>query len=194
MSKESVRDFVCFWSPLTTFHSSLPIRFLASLGMTMVRTSFQQPLRRLIVLALTGVLAAPVFARQARPRAADPGGCWVGTWASSPQLGDAKNAPGFADSTLRQVVHVSIGGERLRVRFSNAFGTSPLTIMSAHVALTAGGSAIRPKSDKALTFDGQPSVTIPAEALMISDPVDFNLPPLSDLAVTIFLRGAPDGI
>jgi lysophospholipase L1-like esterase len=165
--------------------------------MTIVQTTFQQPLRRLIVLALTGVLATPVFARQARPNAAEPGRCWVGTWASSPQRGDAKNAPpapGFADSTLRQIVHVSIGGERLRVRFSNAFGTSPLTIASAHVALTAGGSAIRPESDKALTFDGQPSVTIPAGALMISDPVDFNLPPLSDLAVTIFLRGAPDGI
>jgi len=168
-----------------------------SLSMTIVRTIFQQPLRRLMVLALTSVLAAPGFAREARPDALDSGGCWVGTWASSPQRGDAKNAPpapGFADTTLRQIVHVSAGGERLRVRFSNAFGTSPLTITSAHVALAAGGSAIRTESDRALTFGGEPSVTIPPGALMVSDAVDFNLPALSNLAVTIFLRGAPDGI
>ncbi len=151
-------------------------------------------LRRLVILALTGALVAPAVGT---PGMAEPGGCWVGAWASAPQRGDAKNAPpppGFADATLRQIVHVSMGGERLRVRFSNAFGASPLTITSAHVALAAGGSAIRPQSDKALTFGGQPSVTIPAGAPMISDPVDFNLPALSDLAVTIYLRGAPDGI
>ena len=49
-------------------------------------------------------------------------------------------APGLADATLRQVVHVSLGGKRLRVRFSNAFGTKPLTILSAHLAASAGGS------------------------------------------------------
>jgi lysophospholipase L1-like esterase len=122
---------------------------------------------------------------------------WVGTWASSPQLGDAGNAPpapGFLDSTLRQIVHVSIGGKRLRVRFSNAFGAAPLAIPSAHVALAAGGGAIKPGTDKPLTFHGQPSVTIPPGALMISDPLDFDLAPLSDLAVTIHLVGVPAGI
>ena len=121
---------------------------------------------------------------------------WIGTWASSPQLGDAGNAapaPGLADSTLRQIVHVSIGGAQIRVRFSNAFATTPLVISSAHVALSAGGGAIKPDSDKALAFDGKPLVAIPAGALVYSDALDFALAPLSDLVVTIHLTGAPTG-
>jgi len=124
-------------------------------------------------------------------------GHWVGTWASSPQLADPAGeppAPGFADGTLRQVVHVSIGGTKVRVRFSNAFGKTALTITSAHVAKAAAANAIQAGTDKPLTFDEQPSVTIPSGALMYSDPVDFDLAPLSDLAVTIHLNTAPDGI
>jgi lysophospholipase L1-like esterase len=93
--------------------------------------------------------------------------------------------PGLADSTLRQVVHVSLGGKRLRIRFSNAFGTRPLTILSAQVARSAGGGAIEPEGSKRLTFGGHPSVTIPTGAPMVSDPTDFELAPLADLAVTI---------
>jgi lysophospholipase L1-like esterase len=91
-------------------------------------------------------------------------------------------------------VHVSVGGQRLRVRFSNAFGDQPLHISSAHVAVSAGGSAIRIDSDKPLTFHDEPSVTVPAGALMLSDPVDFSLAPLSDLAVTIRLLGTPESL
>jgi lysophospholipase L1-like esterase len=121
---------------------------------------------------------------------------WVGTWASSPQLAASADQPlpGFADTTLRQIVHVSIGGTKLRVRFSNAFGKTALTIVSAHVAKADPGGAIQPASDKSLTFDGGSPVTIPAGALIYSDALDFGLAPLSDLAVTIYLRGAPDGI
>jgi lysophospholipase L1-like esterase len=96
--------------------------------------------------------------------------------------------PGLADSTLRQVVHVSLGGKRLRVRFSNAFGTKSLTILSAHVAASAGGGAIKPGGGKPLTFGGRTSVTIPTGAPMVSDPIDFDLAPLSDLAVTIRVK------
>ena len=134
---------------------------------------------------------------QAQPRASAKGERWIGTWASSPQLGDARDsppAPGFANSTLRQIIHVSLGGSHIRVRFSNAFGSSPLIIPSAHVALAAGGNAIQPNTDKALEFHGQPSVTIPAGALIYSDPLNFDLPPLADLAVTIHVSGTPDGI
>jgi lysophospholipase L1-like esterase len=129
---------------------------------------------------------------------ADGRGRWVGTWASAPQLGEAGNAPpapGFDDSTLRQIVHVSIGGSRLRVRFSNAFGNSPLTIPAAHVAVGAGAAGgILSNTDRALTFQGRPSVTIPSGALMLSDPLDFDLAPLSDLAVSIRLVGAPAAV
>ena len=122
---------------------------------------------------------------------------WAGTWACSPQLADLSSeppAPGFADVTLRQIVHVSIGGPKIRVRFSSAFGKSALTIFSAHVAKAAGGSAIKAGTDKPLTFDERSSVTIPAGALVYSDPLAFDLLPLSDLAVTIYLKNAPDDV
>ena len=131
--------------------------------------------------------------------AAQSAGQWVGTWASSPLLAGtppptAPPAPTFNDVTLRQVVHVSIGGRAIRVRFSNAFGTSPFTITSAHVAVATGAGAIRPDSDAALTFSGQPSATIPAGAPLDSDPLNFNLAPMSDLAITIHVDSAPTGI
>jgi lysophospholipase L1-like esterase len=118
-------------------------------------------------------------------------GHWVGTWAASPQLvepGNMPPEPGLGDATLRQVVHVSLGGKRLRVRFSNAFGAKPLNILSAHLAASAGGAAIKPESQKSLTFSGRTSTTIPTGAPMVSDPVDFDLPPLSNLAVTIHIK------
>ena len=125
---------------------------------------------------------------------AKPADTWVGTWAASPQLVEEANlppAPAFGDTTLRQVVRVSIGGRRLRVRFSNAFGRTDLTLAAARVARSAGTSAIQPATDRALTFGGRSSVTIPAGALVVSDALDFEVPPLSDLAVTIYVPGAP---
>jgi len=119
---------------------------------------------------------------------------WVGTWASSPQLADQPPPPPLADTTLRQIVHVSLGGTKIRVRFSNAFGKTALTIASAHVAKAAGGGTIQSGTDQPLTFDKQSSVAIPPGALMYSDPVDFDLPPLSDLAITIHLKDPPDGV
>src|SRR5260370_29632175 len=92
------------------------------------------------------------------------------------------------------MVHVSIGGKQIRIRFSNAFGATVLTISSAHVALAAGRSAIKPGSDRPLTFHGQACVIIPPGAPTYSDPLDFDLGPLSDLAVTIHLAGVPEGV
>ena len=116
------------------------------------------------------------------------GAQWVGTWGTSPQLTETRNlppSPGLTNNTLRQLVQVSIGGEKLRVRFSNAFGTSPVTLNAVHLALPTGGSAIDTNSDKALTFNSNPSVTIPVGQSIISDALDFHLAPLSHLAVTI---------
>ena len=146
---------------------------------------------------LAWVLVAVLVTSEAAPaqQRADPApDAWIGTWAASQQLTEDANLPlppGFADTTLRQIVHVSIGGSRLRVRFSNAFGKAPLTLRAARVARSMGGGAIRPDSDKPLTFRGGATVTIPEGALVLSDPVDFDVPPLSDLAVTIYVRGAP---
>ena len=95
----------------------------------------------------------------------------------------------FANQTLRQIVHVSIGGERVRVVLSNAFGTVPLVVGAAHVALRVKDAAIDPKSDRPLTFGGSPSATIAAGAVVVSDPVSLAVPAFADLAVDVFLPG-----
>jgi hypothetical protein len=145
----------------------------------------QPPIRLACLLSVALITASPL--------GADDRSHWVGTWAASQQLTEPANlppAPGFADTTLRQVVRVSIGGAKVRFRFSNAFGATALTLESAHVARAAGGSAIRPDTDRPLLFHGQPSVTIPAGALVVSDAIDFALAPLTDLAVTVYVRDA----
>jgi uncharacterized repeat protein (TIGR03803 family) len=118
---------------------------------------------------------------------------WVTTWGCGPQLTEPRNLPPvpLANSTLRQFVHVTVGGNDLRVRFSNAYGTNPVTMNSVHAALASGtGSAangvINPATDQALTFHGASSVSIPAGAVVYSDPFNFNLPALTNLAVSIY--------
>lgn len=86
-------------------------------------------------------------------------------------------------------VRASVGGSHLRVHLSNAYGTIPLVIGDAHVALHATETAIVPGSDRALTFNGKPSVSIPIGAEMISDPVALDVPALGDLSVSVFVPG-----
>ena len=113
---------------------------------------------------------------------------WVGTWAASPMLvqGGMAMRP-FAAVTLREIAHVSNGGQQVRVRFTNEFGLDGLTIGNAHVALSTGGSAIKDGTDHALTFGGASSVRIPPGAAMYSDPVALTVPALSDVAVSFYL-------
>jgi lysophospholipase L1-like esterase len=95
---------------------------------------------------------------------------------------------GFENQTLRQIVHTSIGGDQVRVRLST-FGAPALEIGAAHIALRDADSAIVASSDRTLTFGGRSSVTIPAGATIISDAVDLEVPPLSDLTVSLFVPG-----
>ena len=118
---------------------------------------------------------------------------WVATWGASPapQLADeaqmrtAKLA--FDNHTLREIVHASIGGGTVRVRLSNAYGKEAVQIGGAHIALRGKGSEIVAASDRALTFGGHPSVSIPPDALVLSDPVKLDVPAAGDLAISIFL-------
>ena len=89
--------------------------------------------------------------------------------------------------TFREIVHVSLGGAKLRVELSNVYGTAPLTISAASVALSAGGGNVRPGSLHALAFGGKPDVTIPTGASTLSDPVDLQFDPLSDLAISLYV-------
>ena len=141
-----------------------------------------------LAVALIGLAAAPSDALGAE---ADN---WIGTWAASPQpIWDADffapiNIPrSMRDQTARQIARVSIGGSRVRVVLSNEYGTRPLTIGAAHVALAGTGSSIVAGSDRPLTFSGNASFTIPPGAPAVSDPVDLSVAPLSNLAVTLFL-------
>jgi lysophospholipase L1-like esterase len=143
--------------------------------------------RNSLTIALGLVLCAPSLFAKSNDKQ------WVGTWASAPLL-DAHQKPaeelfalGGQGATLREVVHVSIGGEMVRVRFSNLYGAAPLVIGAAEVAQSAKGAAITAGSGKALTFHGQPTVSIPAGALAVSDPIVFKFAPLSDLTVSFFL-------
>jgi lysophospholipase L1-like esterase len=143
--------------------------------------------RSLILALAAAVSVQPLLAK---PEAAK----WVGTWASAP-LVDAHAKPAEAvltGATLREVVHVSIGGEMVRVRFTNLYGTSPLVIGAAEIAQTLKGADIVAGTGKALTFHGAPSVSMPAGALVVSDPIPFKFAPLSDVTVSFYLP-SPSG-
>src|SRR5436190_23330388 len=99
----------------------------------------------------------------------------------------------YNNVTLREIVHTSVGGDEVRVRIANTFGTSPLVIGAAHVALSSSGSSIVPGTDRALTFGGRSSVTIPAGAPAVSDPVDLHVEAVADIAVSIYLPNATKG-
>lgn len=127
-----------------------------------------------------------------------PGTYWVGSWAASQQVPEPQNAlaaEDLHDATLRQIVHLSVGGSQLRLRLSNAFGTAPLHVTAVHVArpVSAASAAIDAASDRAVTFDGAAEVTIPAGAEYLSDAVALPVNTLSDLAISIYLEEPPLG-
>ena len=121
---------------------------------------------------------------------------WVGTWSTAPQLVEPRNKPpepGLSHNTLRQVVRVSLGGDSLRMRFSNEFGTSPVTLAAVHIAVSAGGSVIDTSSDRSLRFGGESEVTLKPGAAVTSDPFRFALKPRTDATITIhFGDTSPD--
>ena len=141
------------------------------------------------VIALTGVSIAP----SAYAQRADSGD-WIDAWTASPQpIWDSEffapiNIPrALRNQTVRQIVSISIGGSRVRVVLSNEYGSKPLVIGAAHVAVAGSGAALVAGSDRALTFDGHSSVTIPPGAPVISDRVKSLLYHyLVNLAVSLF--------
>jgi lysophospholipase L1-like esterase len=143
------------------------------------------PFAKVLAVALTiaGVLFTALVGADGRA-----GGRWVGTWSASPQQAPAPVQ--ITGQTLREIVHTSIGGERVRVRISNAYGVSDLVIASAHVALSGGGSAIVRGTDRTLTFNGLPTISIPAGALVVSDAVPLDVPALGDIAVSLYIPGS----
>ncbi|HEV2349673.1 MAG TPA: SGNH/GDSL hydrolase family protein [Terriglobia bacterium] len=159
--------------------------------------------KKLLVAVLLGMAVAPgrpgtvwCRARLAVAQTTGAGENWVGSWAASQQIPEPQNAlapDDLRDATLRQIVHLSIGGTVLRVHLSNAFGISPLHFTSVHIArpVSSASARIDGASDKALSFSGSRDVTVPAGAEYVSDPVDFSAAPCSDLAITLHLDAPP---
>ncbi len=153
-----------------------------------------------------GVVLAAGLSGGASLFAQSPGrsGGWVGTWATAvvervpapprPAQADAPRPQGpppvvLANVTLRQVVRTSIGGDRVRIVFSNVYGKTPLRIGAAAVGLRGKDSALAAGSGHALTFGGAKEARISAGAILVSDPAPLKVPALSDLAVDLFLPG-----
>ncbi len=134
--------------------------------------------------ALLALCVAPLCAAQSgAPTTLDasgfnPGNRWVATWSAAQQQpgpmtidaifgGDKSRS--FENETIRHIVHTSVGGRKVRVRISNAFGFLPLRVGAASVALRQSGASIQPGTGRRLTFSGQPSILIPAGAVAVSD-------------------------
>lgn len=174
------------------------------------------PARR-IGLALAGAvavagaaLAVPQVGAQAVAGSPDDG-TWVSAWSAAPQgastLGDfgaetfsGANQPGavqdlvpppttFSDETIRQVMYLHHGGSAVRIQLSNEFGDAATTLPSVTVGLRDGdsGADVQDGTQRVVTFDGGPGVTIPAGAAVLSDPVDLDTEAFDHLVLSIFV-------
>jgi lysophospholipase L1-like esterase len=150
-----------------------------------------KPARKFLPLAVVLLSSSALSAQLPAPSSV-----WVASWGTSQQIPEPQNAlppDDLRDATLRQIVHLSIGGAALRVHLSNAFGTEPLHVTSVHIAhpLSPASPAIDPTTDRALTFAGKPDITIPPGAEFVSDPLSLPVAPLSDLAISLHLDAPP---
>ncbi|GFE90041.1 GDSL-type esterase/lipase family protein [Steroidobacter agaridevorans] len=151
--------------------------------------------RRQAMRAAAGMLigiasVASVSAQTTEPASADLGGPrWVATWSVPPMAhGSALGAGSrsFDNQTVRQIIPITVGGSRVRIKLSNEYGVGALIVGAAHVAVQSAGASIAPGTDRALTFRGQASVVIPEGATALSDPVNFAVPSNTRLAISLY--------
>jgi lysophospholipase L1-like esterase len=157
------------------------------------KTSAMRQARKFALVFVFALAASCVLAQR---NSAAKGDAWVTSWGASQQIPEPQNAlpeDDLRDASVRQIVHLSLGGSALRVHLSNAFGTEALHFTSVHVArpVSPKTSAIDPASDRALTFAGKTDVTIPPGAEFVSDALEMPVAPLSDVAVTFHLDAPP---
>jgi lysophospholipase L1-like esterase len=113
---------------------------------------------------------------------------WSTTWGASETV-PAADSLTFSNQTLRLVVHTSTGGDQVRIKLTNVFGSRPLSISRASVGLQESGATLVAGSNRALTFSGRPSIVIPIGAYVLSDSVPLSIVPQRDLAVSLFIAG-----
>src|SRR5438309_3587060 len=148
----------------------------------------------ILTWAFIGLLSIPIAAQNpAKKPAASPsqaalvhGKQWIGTWATAPQSYMPGALQTFRNQSLRLIVHTSAGGTKVRIRISNTFGEEPLLIGGAHIARRTAAADIDPTSNRTLTFRGHASTRVAARSMVVSDPVDLDVPALSDLAISLF--------
>ena len=142
-----------------------------------------------VVLFFTGLVVAPAV----RAESGD-GRHWVGTWATSPQAASTvfptDFASGFENQTIRQAVHISVGGRSVRLRLTNAFGEHAVRFDSVYVGIQGAGALVRSGTNRRVTFGGQSGVTLPVGASAVSDPVVLTVEALSNLSISLFTAGA----
>jgi lysophospholipase L1-like esterase len=141
--------------------------------------------REVVTGALLLCLLTVVEAENAPDKAGSSPDNWVASWGCAPGFATGQE---FADQTIRQFVRLSAGGNRVRVRLSNETGTQPLVIGAAHLALAGSEKgSIKASSDRALTFNGDSAIAISPGSLVISDPVELDVQPLTKLAVSLYV-------
>lgn len=145
---------------------------------------------RVLVLGAAIFLALPLGARSGKSQV------WITSWGASQQIPEPHNTlptDDLRDATVRQIFHLSVGGSTLRVHVSNAFGSQALRFTSVHIAkpLSPATAAIDTASDKPLTFAGAADVIVPPGTGFVSDPIDYPVQPLSDVAVSFHLDDPP---
>ena len=120
---------------------------------------------------------------------------WSRSWMAAPLVSRTapEKRPDLSDRTLRQVVRISTGGKRIRLRLSNEMSTRPLLLGAVHVALAGANGETLPGTDRVVTFNQAQGAIIPARAPLLSDPIAMPVKPLARLAISIHLpQGAPD--
>ncbi len=156
-----------------------------------LRRYFWLPVALFLLLRLGDATFGGASSASVRLVPVPPGSHWVATWGASPQAPTAGNLsrPGFRHATLREIVYTSAGGDRVRVRLTNAFGSAPLRIGRAAIALQGQGAGEIAGTTTALDFDGRRSVVIPPGAEVTSDPAPMAIGPATRLAVSLYVPG-----
>ena len=165
----------------------------------MVRTPYLVAVTVLVALLTSIILALGVTPSAASAKGSSSaaiheaqGVSWLGAWSASqqPPYEEGVSAEGFENQTVRNIVHTSAGGNEIRVRLSNAFGEEEVIFGNARVATQRDGAATEPGTDRELTFDGAPSVAVPAGEEVYSDPVYLDVAGGENLAVSLYLPEA----
>jgi hypothetical protein len=169
-------------------HGVDPSRVLSECHLAAVKQNGGKPMRWVVVAGVLALMAVPASAATR----------WIGSWGASPAppMTAAPNgapnelrrlSPSFNNQTVAQVVRLSAGGPRLRIRFTNEYGTKPLALGAARVALLGPDGAVVPGSERTVTFAGAASTTVPPGAPMLSDPVALPTRALARLRISLFL-------